>query len=166
MLIQTCAPVFRSQNPIQSPCSFSPLPLSLSKNYSILRMKMEMEKEGIRCFNGSRYINIIRQTPAKTARKRTATRENPHGCTHQGKHGRACWVHDRAPPTIGRASLQWAARGGHCLARSDTSSTQHFGFLWTLIWVAEPSCIRPILQLCLIYMPQLHLAWIQLTLFS
>ena len=69
------------------------------------------------------------------------------------------WAHDRASHH-GQPVVATVLPGPF------VSRTTHFGFLWTLIWAAESSRIGPILQLCLIYMPQLHLAWIQLSHFS
>ena len=79
----------------------------------------------------------------KTAGKRTATCRETRIAAQPGG-ARPC-VAEAQPcsPHHGPWCSPRADRGGLCPSRSVASRTLRFSFLWTLIWAAESSCIRP-----------------------
>ena len=114
----------------------------------------------------SKYMGIIRQKQSKNRRKSKSRAKTAKTRTTTGTHGRASRAHDHVSLHHGLCALPRVARGGHCFARSRRFLIATFWPLFDLSLDLGSSCFEPRLQLCLIYMPQLHLAWIKLSHFS
>jgi len=115
---------------------------------------------------GSSNVQVHGYYKAKTKQKPSEDekrRENGTIRTHHQAHAVGPGRTTMRPSTTGRAPHHGQAVVPTILAGLAAPRTIRFGFLWTLIWAAKFSCIGLILQHCLIYMPQLHLAWIQLS---
>ena len=129
-------------------------------------MKMEMEKECIRCALDVQVHGHYKANTAAKPLEIERTRRNMNSHTATGTHGRACRGHDHESQHHGPCWSAWPARGWLYSGRSVCFLNDVFWLPLDLGLGLESSCFRPILQLCLIYMPQLHLAWVQLIYFS
>jgi len=90
-------------------------------------------------------MGIIKQKQSKNRRK-TKT----HAKTAQS--ARTTRRTTIRPSTTGRAPHHGQPVLATVSAGLAAPRTLHFDLFWTSVWAAEPSCIGPILQLCLIYM--------------
>jgi len=165
LLIQTRAPVFRSQSPIQSPCGSSPLPLSLSKT-TLKTLRMKEECYGVYwVLNRVLIHHIIKAKSSKNRRKTKSCAKKGKIQSTTGTHGRATRRTAVCPSTTGRAPHHGHPMVATVLPGPFASRMTRFGFLWTLIWALDLHVLG-LLQLCLIYVLQPYLAWIQLIHFS
>ena len=115
----------------------------------------------------SRYMGIIRQKQQQNGQKPNSHAKKINSRS-TSRHARPCVAGHTTvrPSTMARACYHGQTVVGTVPPGLAASRTSRFSFLRTLIWNAESSCIELILQLYLIYMPQLHLAWIRITHFS
>ena len=114
----------------------------------------------------SRYMGIIKQKQSKNCRKTKshAKTAQPARTTRRTAVRPGCTT--VRPSTTGHAPHHGQPVVATVPGGLAAPQTLRFDLFWTLIWAAESSCIGPNLQLFLIYLPQLHLAWIQLSHFS
>jgi len=138
LLIQNRASVFRLQNPIQNPCSSSPLPLSLSKTtLKILRMKIGDWNRSELGMNWvpkmSRYMGIIRQKQSKNRRKMKSHARKPAQPLTGGCTAMCPGCTTVRPSTMGCAPHHGQPVVATVLAGLAAPQTLRFDLFWTSV---------------------------------